>query len=169
MADSELEKMVRELYEIEQIKRLKWRNMRCLDLKRWDEMAETFAPHCTTGWADGKLAFEGRDAIMAFLKTTPFAVGEVAITVHQATSPEIELTGATTARGTWRLYNPVWFRDGNRGYRLLAFYHDEYQKIDGEWKISYTSHEYILEESFDRADLPSLDASAVHSFRRAEL
>lgn len=164
MAEKSLEAMVRELHDIEQIKKLKARNLRCLDLKRWDEMAETFAEDCTTSWVDGKLRFEGREAIMEFLKKTPFAVGEVAITVHQPASAEIEITGEGTARGTWRLYNPVWFRHTGHSYLLLAFYHDEYRKVDGEWKISHTGHEYVLEEAFDRKDVPSLRANKVHDF-----
>ena len=159
------EEMVRELYEIEQIKKVKLRNMRMLDLKRWDDMALTFTENCRTGWVDGEIALEGRDAIMDFLRSTPFAQGEVAITVHQASAPEIELLSPARARGTWRLYNPMFFRDGNRSALLLAFYHDEYEKQqNGQWLISYTSHEYILDESFDRADLPSLVAARVHEF-----
>jgi hypothetical protein len=164
MAEKTTDQMVRELYAIEQIKRLKARNLRCLDLKRWDEMGETFAENCTTSWVDGKLRYEGRDAIMEFLKKTPFAVGEVAITVHQPASAEIEITSETTAKGIWRLYNPVWFRHTGHSYMLLAFYHDEYEKIDGEWKISHTGHEYVLEESFDRKDVSSLKAHTVHAF-----
>lgn len=164
MAEKTTDQMVRELYAIEQIKRLKARNLRCLDLKKWDEMGETFAENCTTSWVDGKLRYEGRDAIMEFLKKTPFAVGEVAITVHQPASAEIEITSETTAKGTWRLYNPVWFRHTGHSYMLLAFYHDEYEKIDGEWKISHTGHEYVLEESFDRKDVSSLKAHTVHAF-----
>lgn len=164
MAEKTTEQMVRELYDIEQIKQLKARNLRHLDLKQWDEMAETFAPNCTTSWVDGKLRYEGRAAIMDFLKKTPFAVGEVAITIHQPASAEIEITGETTAKGTWRLYNPVFFRHTDHSYMLLAFYHDEYGKIDGQWKISHTGHEYLLEEFFDRKDIASLKANTVHSF-----
>lgn len=167
MAEKTSEQMLRELYDIEQIKRLKARNLRHLDLKQWDEMAKTFAPGCTTNWVDGKLRFQGRDAIMAFLKKTPFAVGvvdEVAITVHQPASPEIEITSETTAKGTWRLYNPVIFRHTSHSYLLLAFYHDEYEKIDGEWLISHTGHEYLIEEAFDREDVASLKAHTLHPF-----
>jgi hypothetical protein len=164
MAEKTTEQLVRELYDIEQIKRLKARNLRHLDLKQWEEMAKTFAPHCTTRWVDGKLCFEGREAIMEFLKKTPFAVGEVAITVHQPASPEIEITSETTAKGTWRLYNPVIFRHTNHSYLLLAFYHDEYEVVDGEWKIAHTGHEYVLEEFYDRTDIASLRANTVHPF-----
>ena len=165
MSGKSHEEMVRELYEIEQIKRVKHRNMRLLDLKRWEDMALTFSENARTAWVDGEIVLEGRDAIMDFLKATPFAVGNVAITVHQASAPEIELISPTHAKGTWRLYNPMYFRDGNRSALLLAFYHDEYEKQEnGEWLISFTSHEYILDESFDRADLASLVASRVHDF-----
>ncbi len=113
MSGKSHEEMVRELYEIEQIKRVKHRNMRLLDLKRWDEMAETFAEDATTSWVDGKLGFEGRAQIMEFLKKTPLAAGK-------------------TATGTWRLYNPLWWRHTDPGYLLLAFYHDTYVKVNAQ-------------------------------------
>ncbi len=165
MSDTpDLETMVRELYEIEQIKKLKYKNLRLLDLKRWDEMGETFAEDATTSWVDGKLVFEGRVAIMEFLKKTPLAAGKSAIGVHQPAAGEIELTSETTARGTWRLYNPLWWRHSDQGYLLLAFYHDTYVKVNGEWKIQSTGHEYILEEFWDRADIPSLKVNAQHDY-----
>ena len=164
MSEKTTDQMVRELYAVEQIKQLKARNLRHLDLKQWDEMAETFAPNCTTRWVDGKLCFEGREAIMEFMKKTPFAVGEVAITVHQPASAEIEITGETTAKGTWRLYNPVIFRHTNHSYLLLAFYHDEFKRVDGEWKISFSGHEYIYDDTFGLEDLPSHQVLYAHPF-----
>jgi bile-acid 7alpha-dehydratase len=41
-----------------------------------------------------------------------------------------------------------------------AFYHDEYVKVDGEWKIRSAGYERTYEETLSRADLPSLKITA---------
>ena len=43
-----------DLHEIEAIKRLKYRYMRCLDQKRWAELAECFTEDATTAYGGGK-------------------------------------------------------------------------------------------------------------------
>ncbi|MGE4650372.1 MAG: nuclear transport factor 2 family protein [Myxococcota bacterium] len=48
------ERMLRERHDREQIRQITYRNMRHLDLKRWDEMAETFTVDATTAWIDGE-------------------------------------------------------------------------------------------------------------------
>ena len=47
--------------DIEAIKQLKYRYLRTLDLKQWDEFAECFVPEAT-GDYDG-LVFEDRDVV----------------------------------------------------------------------------------------------------------
>ena len=53
-----------DLQEIEAIKRLKYKYMRCLDNKLWDEMAECFAEDATCSYSGGKYEFSGREAIL---------------------------------------------------------------------------------------------------------
>jgi hypothetical protein len=57
-----------ELIELEAIKRLKYKYLRCLDLKRWADLAECFTADATSAYGGGKYSFEGRDAIMDFLE-----------------------------------------------------------------------------------------------------
>jgi hypothetical protein len=138
-----------QLEEIEAIKRLKYRYMRCVDLKLWDDLRETFAPDATSAYGDGKYSFTGRDAIVKWLRE---AMEGNLITLHQVHHPEIELTGPTTARGTWYLQDFVVNAGGARplmpAYAILhgsAFYHDEYVKLAGEWKIQHTGYERVFE------------------------
>ena len=158
------ETMIRENWDREQIRQVKYKNLRHLDLKQWDEMAETFTVDATTGWLDGKVALDGRDAIMEFLKNTPFADGDSVITVHQCASMEIEFVTKAHAKTTSRLYNPMLFKQGNQMHLLLAFYHDEFKRVGGEWKISYTGHEYIYDDNFGLDDLPSHKVLYTHPF-----
>lgn len=48
--ESDREDMLPELYDREQIQQIEFRNMRHLDLKQWDEIAETFTKNATTAW-----------------------------------------------------------------------------------------------------------------------
>src|SRR5262249_56747445 len=57
-----------DLVEIALIERLKYRYMRCLDQKLWDEMAECFTADAIVAYSGGKYTFEGRDAILEFFR-----------------------------------------------------------------------------------------------------
>jgi len=63
-----MESATRELIEIEAIKRLKYKYMRCIDMKLWDEIATTFIPEATCSYSAGHYSYEGRDEIVAWLK-----------------------------------------------------------------------------------------------------
>lgn len=142
------------LEEIEAIKRLKYRYLRCLDQKCWDELADCFTPDATSAYSGGKYAFEGRDAIMDFLQK---AMGSDSfLSSHTVHHPEIELTGDTTAVGVWALRDEVIETRANIVIRGAAFYHDEYVKVAGEWKIRATGYQRTYEETFSRGDFPSL-------------
>ena len=54
-----------DLHELEAIKRLKYKYLRCLDQKRWDEIATCFTADATCSYSGGKYAFTGRDAIVS--------------------------------------------------------------------------------------------------------
>ncbi len=125
-----------DLQEIERIKRLKYRYLRTLDQNNWVELAECFTEDAVTNYDGGKYSFEGKENIIKFLQE--FMDRPTLITQHQAHHPEIDLTGDTTAKGIWYLQDIVIDLDANTTMRGAAFYHDEYVKINGEWKIKLT-------------------------------
>jgi bile-acid 7alpha-dehydratase len=147
-----------DLQEIEAIKRLKYRYMRCLDLKRWDELTECFTADATAAYGDGKFSFAGRDAIMDFLRGA--LAGANMVYSHRVHQPEIDLTGPTTATGTWALDDVVIEMHSNTTIRGAAFYEDEYVKTGGQWKIKSTGYTRVFEEVVSRQDTPSLQLSA---------
>ena len=82
-----------DLAALEEIRRLKYRYLRCVDLKLWDEIAGVFTPDATVDY--GTLALgqqvrlrHGRDEIVAFLRDR---LGPDIITVHFASQPEIDV------------------------------------------------------------------------------
>ena len=149
---------LRELVEIEAIKRLKYKYIRCVDQKRWDELAETFSEDATSSYGDGKFSFSGRDAILDFLRKGMSAPSFHS--AHHVHHPEIELTSETTARGTWALEDTVIEKAAGWSLRGAAFYEDEYVKQGGRWLIRHTGYTRIYEESHLRKDIPSLRLTA---------
>lgn len=142
------------LEQIEAIKQLKYRYMRCLDSKLWDEMREVFSDDAVSHYDQGRYAFEGPDAIIGFLRDTLDRPGVVSL--HQVHHPEIEILGSKTARGRWYLEDfvinpgtghPV-MRDRVE-LRGAAFYEDEYVRVKGAWKIRRTGYERTFEEQRD--------------------
>jgi hypothetical protein len=127
-----------DLVEIERIKRLKYRYLRHLDLKQYDELALCFTPDATVAYNDGAWSFAGRDAIIDFLRTH----GADRVSLHTAHHPEIDITGPDTATGTWTLQDVVFRPTGN----LLgaAHYRDAYVRVDGEWLIRSTGYTRIF-------------------------
>ncbi len=147
-----------DLVEIEQIKRLKYKYLRCLDQKLWDEMAECFVADATAAYSGGKYSYEGRDAILGFLVNSMGA--ESFLSSHRVHHPEIELKGETSATGTWSLQDTVIDTQWDIIIRGAAFYEDTYSKADGTWRISHTGYKRLFEEMMSRKDIPSLKLTA---------
>ncbi len=151
-----------DLVAIEQIRRLKHRHLRCIDLKRWDDLADTFTPDATADYGTllyrGRpLKLTGRDEIIAFLRKS---LGPDIITTHFASQPEIDVDGAA-ATGTWCFEDTVIAT----AYRLVikgaAFYEDSYVRgEDGEWRIAHTGYERTYEATLSLDDLPSFRLTA---------
>ena len=142
------------LTEIEAIKRLKYRYMRGIDEKLWDQIEACFVPEATCAYSNGKYKFDGRDAIMKFL--TESMARPTFLSSHRVHQPEIDFTSSTTATGVWALDDVVIETEAKLTIRGAAFYHDEYVKVGGEWKISRTGYRRIYEEMESRTDTPSL-------------
>ncbi len=85
------------LADIEEIKQLKARYCRCVDLKRWQEFREVFCDDCRY---DGTAAAApGPDEFVAAVEA---ALAELK-SVHHVHNPEIRPVGDTRARGSWSL------------------------------------------------------------------
>lgn len=146
-----------DLAEIEAIKRLKYRYLRCLDQKLFDDIVDCFTEDATASYGGGAYAFEGRDAIVAFLRDSMGSEGF--LSSHRCSHPEIDLIGESAATGTWALDDTVIHLDFNVVIRGAAFYEDEYVKADGAWRIRRTGYRRTFEEIAPRSDDTRLTAS----------
>lgn len=147
-----------DLVEIELIKRLKYRYLRGLDQKLWDEVESCFTPDATARYGGGLYEFEGRDAIMEFLRTSMGAT--TMLTSHRCHHPEIDLTGPAEAVGTWALEDVVVLTDVGLNVQGAAFYSDRYAKVADQWCIAHTGYRRTYEELLPRASVQGLKLTA---------
>ncbi len=143
-----------DLHELEAIKRLKHKYMRCVDEKRGKELRACFSEDATCSYSGGKFAYSGRDEIMKFLVQAMDRPSF--LSSHRVSQPEIELISETTATGIWALEDTVIDLDFQITLRGAAFYRDEYQKVDGQWKIKHTGYERTFEEVQSRKEVSGL-------------
>ncbi|MEU4345394.1 nuclear transport factor 2 family protein [Nocardia sp. NPDC023852] len=138
--------------DVAAISRLKYRYLRSLDTKSWDEFVDTMVPEATATYSE-YLQFESRDAFLAFMRNT---LGPHVITEHRCDHPEIDVDG-DSATGTWYLADTVLIPSHNMLLRGAAFYSDRYVRCDdGCWRISHTGYERTYEVVLSLSDLPSL-------------
>lgn len=147
-----------DLVELELIKRVKYRYLRDIDQKRWDDLAEVFTEDAVAEYSGGKYSYEGRDAIVSFLRTNMGA--ETFHSAHRVHQPEIDLTSPTTAVGTWAMDDVVVMTDWDLTVQGAAFYEDEYRKVDDAWRISRTGYKRTYEELVPRASIAGLQLTA---------
>lgn len=146
-----------DLVEIHRIERLKYRYLRCLDLKLWDQLETLFTEDATASYGGGAYAFDGRDAIMGFLRESMGS--EKMLTSHKCHHPEIDVDG-DTATATWALEDVVVHQDYGLTIQGAAFYEDTYVKRDGKWLISRTGYKRVYEELFPRKSIEGLTITA---------
>lgn len=128
--------VLRQLLDIEEIKRLKARYFRTLDRKDWKGFGGVFAADAVMEVPEADMVEHGRDAIVASVS----AALESCTTVHHGHMPEIEITGPDAARGIWAMFDFVeWAssRDGGRaGFCGYGHYEEDYARVGGAWQIS---------------------------------
>jgi bile-acid 7alpha-dehydratase len=147
-----------DLVEHEAIKRLKYKYLRCLDQKLWEEMVECFTADAVAEYSGGKYSYQGRDAILDFLRRSMGA--ETFLSSHRCHHPEIELTSPSAATATWALEDVVIEQKWGITIRGAAFYRDEYVKEAGSWRIRRTGYKRTYEEIQPRKDVPGLRLTA---------
>jgi hypothetical protein len=135
--------------DLERIKQLKYRYLRTLDLKLWDEFTECFVPEVTGDYAG--LVFENRDALVGYMREN---LGEGLISMHHAHHPEITVDG-DEATGRWYLEDRVIVPAFQFVLEGAAFYSDRYVRTSAGWRVSHTGYKRTFEVSMSTADLPS--------------
>jgi hypothetical protein len=145
-----------DLAALEEVKRLKYRYFRTLDLKLWDEFAgclteDVQATYGTQAMGE-QLHYESREAVVEFMSAN---LGPGVITMHVAQHPEVDVDG-DTATGSWAFEDTVIVPDFKVLIRGAGYYHDTYRRdADGAWRIASTGYERIYEAMTSLDDTPS--------------
>ncbi|WP_067548623.1 nuclear transport factor 2 family protein [Nocardia crassostreae] len=145
---------------LERIRALKYRYLRSLDLKLWDEFGDTLCADIVASYGSPSggrpLDFTGRDEVVEYMRT---GLGGNIISVHVATHPEIHVDGET-ATGSWCLEDTIIVPDFHIMIRGAAYYRDEYRCEDGVWRIARTGYERIYESKMSTEALPGFALTA---------
>jgi hypothetical protein len=147
-----------DLVEIEAIKRLKYRYMRCLDQKLWEELATCFTAEAVAEYSGGAYSYDGREAIVDFMRSSMGATSM--LTSHRVHHPEIDLVGPEEATGVWAMEDVVVLTDVSVNVQGAGFYSDEYVKQGGSWLIARTGYRRSYEELMPRGSIHGLRLTA---------
>jgi hypothetical protein len=139
-----------DLVVLEEIKQLKYRYLRTLDLKQWDEFRGTFVPSASADYGEG-LAFGSREEIVKFMRDS---LGPQMITFHQCHHPEITIEG-DRATGRWYLEDKVIMPEHRLILEGAAFYSDRYVRTPEGWQIEHTGYQRTYESTVSMDDMPS--------------
>jgi hypothetical protein len=127
-----------DLCDIEEIKQLKARYFRFVDMKQWERLRALFTDDATfEGFAPDSF---GPDRFIEILRPRASAK-----TIHHGHMPEIRIIRPDYARGLWAMFDWVEFpapetagpRAGQRGAVGYGYYQEEYRKVDGIWKFAF--------------------------------
>ena len=140
---------IEQLNDLEEICQLKARYVRLVDTKDWESWRECFTEDFEAS-IEGAPRHSKDEPLDKALGPRDRLVDGCAqmfdgvTTLHQIYSPEIKLTSATTATGVWAQFDHVQFSTCN--FKGWGHYHDDYVKIDGQWKLKKTRVTRVLTE-----------------------
>jgi len=154
MADLErLEREIRELKSLEEIKCLKHRYFRAMTFSDHETLSDTLTEDVITSYSDGKYVFENREKLLTFLIDSHDPKSQV-IAYWMAGMPEISLTSETTATGIWAMYHYFYSRSREFVDEMFVYYDDEYRREGEVWKISRTGYRRVINQILDRSEFP---------------
>jgi len=124
-----------DLATIRDIEHLKYRYLRTLDLKEWDDFGQTLTEDVDATYGT-RLQFSGRQQVVDYMRES---LPGTIITLHQCHHPEITVDG-DSATGTWYLEDKVLVTDQKLMLTGASFYTDTYRRRDGAWQIAKTTY-----------------------------
>lgn len=141
MTHMELEERITRLEDIEAIRMLQAKYQRCLDSRDFDGVASCFTDDASSSYGNGKMSYEGKDAIIKFLCSV-MALSRPS--THFIHGGEIDVNG-DTATGIWYLEDHLVAEKYFVELFGAAVYHVSYKKINGKWFIFHIGYERQFE------------------------
>jgi len=133
MDNNALERRIAAIEDLEAIKQLKARYCQiCDDDHNPDRITSIFSEDGVwegrgigkaQGHAEIRSLFEGFQKVISYSQ-------------HMVMNPVIEVDG-DRAQGTWYFFGTFTFYEGNQAKWQAARYHEDYLKVNGDWKIAH--------------------------------
>ncbi len=138
---SKLEKLL----DIEEIKKLKYRYFRGIDMADIELLSTLFTEDASLDYRGGTYRWqvEGKKDILEQIEN---AFHSDALACHQGHHPEIEITGLYTAQGIWYLSDTFTDTKNKTITRGSAIYKDQYVLEEDNWKIKKSEYDRVWEE-----------------------
>lgn len=133
---SSIEARLQALEDREAIRQLKARYFFCCDRKDPAGMRACFVDgpmHIDYGVVG---SFDNADALVKIY--TEIGCQPHMVEMHHGVNPQIELSGADTARGNWSLHYVLIDTRQNQLTQLGGYYEDEFRRTPSGWRISRT-------------------------------
>jgi hypothetical protein len=135
-----------EMSDIEDIQRVKYRYLRALDTKHWDDFADTLTEDVIGDYGESlgeEHHFTDRATLVEFMRN---AMPADVITEHRVTHPEIDVDG-NEATGIWYLQDKVIVPKFDFMLIGAGFYRDRYRRTADGWRISVTGYDRTYDAS----------------------
>jgi uncharacterized protein (TIGR02246 family) len=139
------------LHDIEAIKQLKARYVRCADTQDWEGFAEVLTEDYYFDSEGGVV--QGRDEVVAMVSKSL----QGASTVHHVFAPEITFTGDDTAEVIWPMEDYV--RMSHEGHAFAfhgcGHYWDTYVRTDDGWRLRVCKLTRLRVDPIDGTTFPA--------------
>ncbi len=139
--------------DIDDIKQVKYRYLRALDTKHWDEFADTLTEDVVGGYGESigeEHHFTDRDDARRPSCATRLPAGDHHRTPRQ---PPRDHRRRRRGDGDWYLQDRVIAPDFNFMLIGAGFYHDRYRRTGDGWKISETGYDRTYDASMSTENL----------------
>ncbi len=144
---SELEELRRRLQileDIEAIRQTKYDYFHALDLKRWDELGDCFAPDIVAEYGRPDWHVEGRTGLVEWLEANEG--GDNYAVSHSSHNPQIRILSENEATGFFKLHDWV-IIEPSITLKGWGHYDDEFvREEDGRWRIKRLMLDYAYKE-----------------------
>lgn len=127
-----LEERITRLEDIEAIRSLQARYQRCLDTRDFDGLEECFAEDAVSSYGNGSMSYDGRDAIIGFLRKSMTLKMPSSHLIHGG---EIDVRDSSTASAKWYLEDYLLHQKFKMKLHGTAIYEVDYAKTGGTWRI----------------------------------
>jgi uncharacterized protein (TIGR02246 family) len=123
--------LMQELHDIEAIKQVKARYVRCADTQDWEGFASVLTEDYLFDSEAGVL--QGRDQVVAMVSKSL----QGASTVHHVFAPEISFTGPDSAEAVWPMedYVRMSYEGQAVAFHGCGHYWETYVRTDDGWRL----------------------------------